>query len=113
MNRPRFIESIGVNDRIKDPPMPDNATNLEDMARLEGRTIGSLGERSWPWAIIILIWLCFGCPLLVLTIVRFWNATNLEQIAIACAILIICSLLHLPIVRAVVIKLKNRHTQTM
>ena len=100
-----YKETIGVNEVIRKPPILENANDPDSMIRLEGQTMGRLGERPRSWFVIVFMWLAFGGPIWVIGCVSLVFGAG--DIGIMVRILAIIGLLfmavitHIPVIQSI------------
>ncbi len=63
MSDKKYIETIGVNEVIRKPPVAGNANDPESMIQLEGQMMGRLGDRPRSLFMILLMWVSFLGPM--------------------------------------------------
>jgi hypothetical protein len=106
-----LIPTLGVNEDIRPPPYPDDVTNMDAMAKMEGQALGRVCDRPRSWIIIIGMWLALGMPMVGMTIYLFLitDLYNLEffHYFIGIFMILLCIIVHVPVIQSVVIKVRS------
>ena len=106
---PEYKETIGVNEVIRKPPIVENANDPDSMIRLEGQAMGRLGDRRRSWIMIILMWMAFGGPIMLVILFEliFGKVTMplLYHIGAIIFIGFITALIHIPVCKAIYAKI--------